>query len=182
MRLFAIILAVVTFLAVWIGCTCKHWGEIVALSQKRGSHRFQGGLYSPSPAGEVASLTARMDGKKLLLSGTAPSEDSRARLLARARELYGEEGVVDGIVVRASGKDVPDVWLKGALVALPLAKTFGFTVAERSITLSGTVPTDKVKGDSVALAQSLQGRRIIKAELGQHLLSAFLVAASQLAE
>ena len=150
MRTWAILGAILIFLTIWSGCTCKHEGAIAALAARYGASP------SATPHGAVvaerASLGVALSGDRLTLSGVVPSEEAKAKLLAEAKRLYGEASVVDSMTIAPDGKAVPDGWLKGALGALPWAKTVRFTAGERTMTLQGSVPTDKIKSDTLALA------------------------------
>jgi OmpA-OmpF porin, OOP family len=55
---------------------------------------------------------------RITLMGMLPSEESRARLLARAREIYGATRVSDMITV--DPKVIDDSWIGGDQLFLPL--------------------------------------------------------------
>ena len=157
MRSWAIPAAILAFLAIWMGCTCKHRGEIEALAAKYGGKATPTPGRTPSVATESASLSASLSGEKLTLSGVVPTEDAKAQLLAEAKRLYGEGAVVDEMTVAPKDASAPEGWLKGALAALPWAKTVGFALGGKEIALTGAVPTDKVKSDTLALAKKTLG-------------------------
>ena len=157
MRTWAIPLAIISFLALWAGCTCKHLPEIEKLAAKYDAASTPKPGASPAAVAESAALTAALTGETLTLSGIVPTAEAKTEILARARSLYGEDKVVDAMTVAPDGRPAPEGWLKGALAALPWAKTVGFTASERTMTLQGSVPTDKVKSDTLTLAKKTLG-------------------------
>ena len=154
MRTWATLGAILAFLVIWLGCTCKHQDEITALATKYGAKPSATPGIAPASG---AALAVALVGEKLTLSGVVPTEEARTQLLAEAKRLYGEGNVVDSMTVAPAGKAAPEGWLKGALAALPWGKTVGFTVGEKTLTLSGSVPTDKVKSDTLSLAKKTLG-------------------------
>jgi OmpA-OmpF porin, OOP family len=98
-----------------------------------------------------ASLEARLQGGKLLLSGVLPNVEVKNRLLARAKELYGADGITEG-TLRVSGPGVGNIrasagWLDWTLELLPLPKKLG---PEGALILF----TDEVTVHSVLLDQA----------------------------
>jgi OmpA-OmpF porin, OOP family len=106
---------------------------------------------------ESVSLQVALSGQTLTLGGQVPSQEAKAEILAKAKSLYGDDKVVDSMTIAPNGLATSEGWLKGALAALPWAKTVGFTATDKTMTLQGSVPTAKVKSDTLTLATNTLG-------------------------
>ena len=158
MRVGTVLLALLTFLALWIFCITIHWGEIAAMTGARTSLATRASSSpKPYPPSESLSLTAALANDKLVLSGAIPSNETKAQLLDEAKRLFGESNVLDKLSVRPNGSPAPLGWLPGALAVLPLAKTVGFALGERRAVFQGYVPTEKMKSSTLALARTTLG-------------------------
>ena len=152
MRSLAITGAILAFLAIWTGCTCRHWNQIESIVS---ANRPGGNAVATENAKERTeslALTATMSENFLTLRGTVPDAATKEAVLNEAKRLFGNESVIDQLTVSTTGKSAPAGWQNVVLKALPLARTVGFTVGDRKLTFHGGVPTDKVKADTLALA------------------------------
>ena len=158
MRLASIVAVSIAFLSLWFLCATRHWSEIESLAGIRNAPSGQPSPGpAPSPTPQPIALRAALTGEKLALAGTVPTREAKDALLSEARRLYGDENIIDALNVRDGGANPPLGWLPGALSLLPLARTAGFTIGERQAKLTGYVPTDKVRSDTLALARTTLG-------------------------
>ncbi|NOT64368.1 MAG: OmpA family protein [Acidobacteria bacterium] len=113
---------------------------------------------------------ARWQNSKVLLDGLLPNEDTRNRLLARARELYGADGFVDQ-KLRVSGAEAnanvqnPAGWTDWAVAQLQgpdrlkklnanLPDGSGIALTDRELTVRGVLPDEATRSK---LLQELTG-------------------------
>lgn len=104
---------------------------------------------SPSPL-VPANFHARLDQQVLTLRGSLPDEDTRARLLAQAHNIYGNTTVriVDQLTV--DERIAPTAWLTTLPSLLPILGQMNgrgsVMIDGRSLVLNGQVSTEQAKG------------------------------------
>ncbi len=103
----------------------------------------------PPSLGDNPSVVAEFVNDGIQVSGRVPNTESRDRLLARARELYGSARVIDRVVIDDSVSQA--AWLGSDLLfaVLPARGAMRTEMDGEHLTLSGVVPQQEI-GDLIA--------------------------------
>ncbi len=117
---------------------------------------------APAPTSLVSSmLEARLINGKVTLTGTLPDQAAKAQVVARAKELYGENNFVDNLKVNNQTAFPRVGWFNAALALLPLANRVnnegGFALNSDTVTVRGLVESDDLKSKLIAEASTAAG-------------------------
>lgn len=125
----------------WIWCIWHHTSDMGHANMPAANANTNANVALAAP-----SLKVAFENGKYRISGTVPDQATKDKLLARAREVYGDGNFIDDLKI--GGVSTPK-WLDGALALLPFTKngvTNGGLSAEGStITLTGEVPNQEAK-------------------------------------
>jgi OOP family OmpA-OmpF porin len=116
----------------------------------------------PAPTTLASStLEARLINGKVTLTGTLPDQAARAQVVARAKELYGENNYLDRLQVSNQTAFPSAGWFNTALALLPLANQInnegGFALDRNTVTVRGLVDSDDLKSKLIANATTAGG-------------------------
>jgi hyperosmotically inducible periplasmic protein len=142
--------------------------------------------FIPEDALEGSNIDVDTTGGAVTLTGTVPSEASRARAIAIAKATDGVKGVSDklrvvpsetkpgaaGEAARKTGRSVNDGWIKSKIYAQFLTdwKTLedsdiDVDVAKGVVTLKGSVKTEAAKSRATAIAKGTDGVKTVNDNL-----------------
>ena len=115
----------------------------------------------PPPATEPARIVADFSSGKVTLMGSLPNAAAHARLLSRARQVYGEAHVLDQVGVDAKVIDAP--WISTDLLVLPLVDK-GISEGQsafdgKQLILTGEVPSQTIRSQISERAAKACGKR-----------------------
>lgn len=122
---------------------------------------------APAAALAAPNLEARFLDGKIILTGTLPDQAAKEKILARARELYGEGKCIDRLEFSNSRAFPNSTWLSTALSLLPLAQQANnegsIALEDKSVTVTGMVDSDEAKAKLLAIAnqEALAGISVI---------------------
>ncbi len=123
-----------------------------------GQGRQPGGTPATPPR-SAPEVTARLDGTRLVLSGTVPTGDDRARLVSAARAAVQAERVSSRLSVDRAVSDAGLDRLPAVLRALGRNATATVSLSGGRVTLTGTVASARQIRQAVAAATVLTGDR-----------------------
>ncbi len=118
----------------------------------------------PTAALAAPDLAARLLDGNVILTGTLPDQETKNKVLARAKELYGEGKFVDNLEI-SNSRALPNAdWVPKALTLLPLATQAnnegGIALDAKSVTVKGLVDSDEAKAKLIAEATKNAGANI----------------------
>lgn len=124
------------------------------------------GAGAESTAATLASSTleARLLDGRVNLSGTLPDQSSKAQVLARAKELYGEGKFVDNLNINSQTAFPTANWLSNALALLPYANRLnnegGVAMEQATVTVRGMVDNEEIKSRLLTDATTAAGKGV----------------------
>ncbi len=144
-KLLVILIGILAFALLCYLCINRHVPEIL------GTARVPAANANTNTNANVAlgspSFKAETKDGKVVLTGVLPDQATKDQLLARAREVYGADRIVDSLTVDA--KVTKPTWLVATLALMPFTgkdvRNGGLSVEKNSITLIGQVPSEDIK-------------------------------------
>ena len=109
-------LTLLAFIILCFACIFVHGESIADALAGRGVVKAETPLVAP-PVGTSPSMNVKMDGGKVVISGTLPDQASKDKVIARAKELYGADGYIDELKIDANAKQ--EKWVASAAALLP---------------------------------------------------------------
>jgi outer membrane protein OmpA-like peptidoglycan-associated protein len=107
-------------------------------------------------ASTAAGLSVLKDGEKVTLRGVVPDEATKAALVARAKELYGDGNVTDELTIEAGAKGD---WLASAAKLPPTFDNSwnggGVELQDGKLILTGTLPSEAARKKILAYYEPL---------------------------
>lgn len=107
-------------------------------------------------------IVTDFSGGKVTLRGALPDAAAHDRLMARARQVYGEGNVIDHLEV--SDKVMDAAWVNSELLLLPVVDSGirdGQAVFDgKSLRLMGQVPTDSIRAQLAGRAVKAAGEAV----------------------
>jgi OmpA-OmpF porin, OOP family len=145
-KLLAILLGLLAFALLCYLCITKHVPEMLGAMNTPTVVNANVNTNANVALGSASFKAETKDGK-VVLTGVLPDQATKDQLLARAREVYGAENIVDNLTVDAKvGKPS---WLASVLGLLPFTakdvKNGGLSVEKNSISLIGQVTSEDIK-------------------------------------
>jgi OmpA-OmpF porin, OOP family len=152
-----IFLAALALLLLFILCPWMHWKEIAGLSGSNSNVAANTNTKVNSNTNATLaapSLKIMSENGKYRLTGTVPDQNTKDKLIARAKEVYSEGNYIDELKV--GGVSNPS-WMSSVFALLPFTKNGvtngGLSAEGNSVSLIGQVPTqadkDKIYADAV---------------------------------
>lgn len=146
-KLLAILLGLLAFALLCYLCINMHVPEILGTTTVPvGNTNVNANMNANVALGSPSFKAETKDGK-VVLTGVVPDQATKDQLLARAREVYGADRIVDNVTVDA--KVAKPSWLSAVLALLPFTakdvKNGGLSVEKNSISLIGQVPNEDTK-------------------------------------
>jgi OOP family OmpA-OmpF porin len=156
-------------LAAWLFfCTLRH-APMVFMSKADNSNTSQGANTNPhgqSPTTHSAApmFAAKIIGNKITLSGSVPDQTAKDNIVAKAKEIYGEENVVDELQVSANAPKVAWFGSMGRIFELIRGQVDGGNVSAdlnaNSVTINGEVTDQQIKDSITREAQTAVGKDV----------------------
>jgi OmpA-OmpF porin, OOP family len=145
-KLLAILLGLLAFSLLCYLCITRHVPELLGTMNAPPVSNANV-ITNANVALGSASFKAETKDGKVVLTGVLPDQATKDQLLARAREVYGADKIVDNLTVDAKvGKPA---WLASVLGLLPFTskdvKNGGLSVEKNSISLIGQVASEDIK-------------------------------------
>jgi hypothetical protein len=107
-------------------------------------------------------IVTDFSGGKVTLRGSLPDPQAHDRLLARARQVYGDRNVIDRVDV--SEKVMDAAWVNSDLLILPVVDggiRDGQAVFDgKTLQLTGQVPTDGIRAQLAGRASKAAGESV----------------------
>ena len=107
------------------------------------------------------NLEARLFNGKVTLTGTLPDQSVKAKVLERAKELYGVNNFTDNLKVSNQTAFPNAGWFNSALALMPFANRMnnegGFAIDGKSVVVRGLVETDDIRTRLIADAKTAAG-------------------------
>lgn len=139
-KLLLILAGLLTFALLCYLCINKHVPEFMSATTPRANTNANIALGTPS-------FKAESKDGKVVLTGVVPDQATKDQLIAKAREVYGSDKIVDNITVDA--KIAKPSWLASVLGLLPFTakdvNNGGLSVEKNSISLLGQVASEEIK-------------------------------------
>ncbi len=146
-KLLAILLGLLAFALLCYLCITRHVPEMLGAMNTPTVNANMNTNANANVALGSPSFKAETKDGKVVLTGVLPDQATKDQLLAKAREVYGAENIVDNLTVEPKvGKPS---WLASVLGLLPFTakdvKNGGLSVEKNSISLTGQVITEEIK-------------------------------------
>lgn len=138
-----LILACLALVLLWVFCIWHHLPEFAGSAQTvpTTTANTNANVQLSAP-----SLKFAFENGKYRITGTVPDQATKDKILARAREVYGEGNFIDELKI---GQVSAPGWLDSALALLPFTKNGvtngGLSIEGSSIALVGNVPNEEAK-------------------------------------
>ena len=149
-------------------CTLRH-ANMVFMSKAENtntSHSANSNTHSqPSTTHSTAQMfAAKIAGNKITLSGSVSDQATKDNMIAKAKEIYGEENVIDELEANANAPKVEWLSRLGRIFELIRGQVDGGNVSadlnENSVTISGEVTDQEIKSSITREAQAAFGQGV----------------------
>jgi OOP family OmpA-OmpF porin len=150
-------------LAAWLFiCTLRHAPMVFTNKTDNSNtpHGAKTNIHSQSSTTHSTAqmFAAKIVGNKIALSGSVPDQATRDSMIAKAKEIYGEENVVDELEVNANAPKV--IWFGGIgrIFELIRGQVDGGSISAdlnaNSVTINGEVTDQQIKDSITREAQA----------------------------